>query len=87
MARFPPSIGRIAPVTKLEASDARKIAGPLISSGFPSRPIGMPPLNVSSNSGVLAIRFRSQSFHTCAGRMAFTRTPREAHSVDSSRVI
>ncbi len=80
-------MGSIAPVTKLDASDAKNIAGPFISSGFPKRPMGIPPLKVSSNSGTLATLFRKPSFQTCAGKMAFTRTPREAHSVDHSRVI
>src|SRR5581483_8595508 len=42
MARFPPSIAMTEPVTKLAASEARKTAMPLISSGRPMRPMGMP---------------------------------------------
>src|SRR5262245_57821457 len=38
LARLPPSIGMIAPVIHVDASDARKIASPLISSGLPKRP-------------------------------------------------
>src|SRR5258708_5183832 len=41
-ARFPPSIGINAPVIQLDESDARKTANPLMSSGWPRRPAGMP---------------------------------------------
>jgi len=42
-ARFPPSTGRIAPVTIAAASDARKATGPAMSSAVASLPSGMPP--------------------------------------------
>src|SRR5437763_1123641 len=41
-ARFPPSTANRCPVTKAEASEARKIAGPTRSSGSPNRPNGRP---------------------------------------------
>ena len=42
MARLPPSIGISAPVIQLALSEARKTARPLMSSGWPRRPVGMP---------------------------------------------
>src|SRR3954469_14032234 len=86
-ARFPPSIGMSAPVIQLEASEARKTARPLMSSGWPSLPAGMPLRNFSRRAGCSAMRCSRLGLTTCAGRMAFTRTPRPAHSVLSSRVI
>jgi hypothetical protein len=84
---LPPSTGITAPVTHDEASEARKIAAPLMSSGWPKRPAGMPPRNVSRKAGTSFMRAASPWFMTCAGTMQFTRTPRPAHSVLSSRVI
>ena len=40
LTEYPPSTFTIVPVTKVEASEARKIAAPAISSGFPNRPAG-----------------------------------------------
>src|SRR3954468_16021074 len=86
-ARFPPSMGMSAPVIQLDASEARKTARPLMSSGWPSLPAGMPLWNFSRRAGCSAMRCSRLGLTTCAGRMAFTRTPRPAHSVLSSRVI
>jgi hypothetical protein len=47
IARFPPSTGRSTPVTIDAASDTRKITGPTISRGSPSRFSGMPERNFS----------------------------------------
>ena len=44
-ARLPPSMGISAPVIHSEASDASNTASPLMSSGRPKRPAGMPLRN------------------------------------------
>lgn len=41
IARLPPSIGMIAPVIHLEASEASSTAKPWTSVGWPKRPVGM----------------------------------------------
>lgn len=45
IARLPPSMGMSAPVTHSDASEARKMATPLMSFGRPSLPVGMPLRN------------------------------------------
>jgi hypothetical protein len=45
---IPPSEVKTCPVTKLEASEARKMINPLSSAGFPLRPIGVVLAIVSS---------------------------------------
>ena len=54
----------IAPVIKVEASEARKIAKPLTSSGFPNLPIGSPSLKVCSSSGLSLTLDLKFSFQT-----------------------
>lgn len=39
------------PVTKLAASESRKVTGPARSSGLPMRPMGVPPTHFSLRSG------------------------------------
>src|SRR5262245_27471402 len=55
-ARLPPSIGISVPVSQLDASEARNTARPLMSSGCPSRPVGMPSRNLSRSLGSAAMR-------------------------------
>src|SRR3954462_8665853 len=50
-AKLPPSTGSKIPVTKAAASDARKTAGPITSSGSPRRFIGMPISRRFGSSG------------------------------------
>ena len=58
-----------------------------MSLGCPRRPAGIPCRKRSLSPGSASIRFSSEGFKTCAGKMAFTRTPNADHSVLSSRVI
>ena len=61
---------------------------PLMSSGWPSRPAGMPLQEpVFQRRVVLPCGLSRLGLTTCAGRIALTRTPRWLHSVLSSRVI
>src|SRR5215831_19666661 len=85
LARNPPSTTIISPVTKLAASEARKIAAPASSSTFPNRFIG----ELSSNSrprSVSSSNFRFRSVRKKPGAIAFTQTPCGAHSIASDFV-
>src|SRR5690349_10603073 len=66
---MPPSIRIVAPVVKLDASDARYSAAPTHSSGRPMRPNGT--IAPDFISGVHAL---VMSVSTGPGRIAFTRT-------------
>src|SRR5688572_22642649 len=55
-ARLPPSMGMMAPVIHFDASDARRTARPLMSSGCPKRPAGIPLRNLSLSDGSAAMR-------------------------------
>ena len=48
---YPPSTRTSVPVTKLAASDSRKVTGPAKSCGSPMRPMGVPPTHFSLRSG------------------------------------
>jgi hypothetical protein len=84
-AETPPSTARICPVTKLDASDARKSNGPTSSSGRPIRPIGAIFFAHSRNGGMenapAVISLGNQP-----GASAFTRTPRSAQLAARFRV-
>src|SRR5260370_41742580 len=85
LARNPPSTTRISPVTKAEASLARKIADPTSSTVFPNRPIGVRissslPRSLSSSS------FWFSAVRKTPGAIAFTVTPCELHSTASDFV-
>jgi hypothetical protein len=41
---MPPSTGNTTPVTKLEAFEAKKIAAPAMSEGWPMRFLGTPSM-------------------------------------------
>src|SRR5690606_11521918 len=71
----PPSTGRTAPVTKLEASEARKTAAPLSSTGSPVRPSGVRRSRLRRKSGCWA---STPGGGKAPGERAFTRMPKGA---------
>src|SRR6266550_5441380 len=84
-ATHPPSTNNGIPVTYDAASDARKTAAPVTSCNSPHRPIGILATNALYFSGSA----RSGLFISVAngpGQIAFTVTPRLAHSSASTRV-
>ena len=64
IARLPPSMGNSAPVIQAEASEARKMATPLMSSGVPRRPAGIPLKKVALRLGSASIRASNPLFTT-----------------------
>src|SRR5262249_24853290 len=79
LARNPPSTMRTSPLTKLAASEERKIAAPTSSSTRPKRPAGVRssssrPRSVPSMSRALS------AVRNTPGAIAFTHTPWRAHS-------
>lgn len=54
---YPPSTLRSAPVTYLEASDRRKVTGPMRSSGTPILPCGMSDVHFALRSGLSSMIF------------------------------
>ena len=60
----------IEPVTNDERSDARKIAGPTISSGLPVRPSGVWSRNIFTSSGLVARTFSFSGVSMKPGPMA-----------------
>src|SRR5262249_13921332 len=76
------SMTRTWPVMKEEASLARKIAGPAISSGLPQRPMGTLAIVAWPPSGE-SHRTRFSSVAVQPGQSAFTRTPARPHSLAS----
>jgi hypothetical protein len=71
----PPSTTMVSPVTKLEASEARKSSGPTSSLGLPTRFMGERPLAQSRKPG-MPKRPAVISLGNHPGAMALTRTPR-----------
>src|ERR1035437_9287655 len=78
-ARNPPSTGIVWPVTKEDASLARKIAHPTSSSTLPTRPIGVRAIIEEMRAGISSALVFSGVRNT-PGAIAFTRTPCVAHS-------
>src|SRR5260221_1867102 len=84
-AAYPPSTGKMAPVTKDAASDVKNKTGPAISSGFPQRPnggrdrIGADRAGSSRRSWVNVVAIHP-------GATAFTRIPSGAHATANDRV-
>src|ERR1700740_2662055 len=76
----------IVPVTKPDRSEARKIAGPTISSGFPARPSGVCSRKIRTRSGLVARTFSLSGVSMKPGPMALTRTPSLPSSAASARV-
>src|ERR1035437_951221 len=76
---YPPSTGIVCPVTKEDASLARKIAHPTSSSTLPTRPIGVRPIIEEMRAGMSSALAFSGVRNT-PGAIAFTRTPCVAHS-------
>src|SRR6185312_12984286 len=56
IARLPPSMGIRAPVIQLDASEASKMASPLMSSGTPRRPRGRPLRKRARKAGSSVMR-------------------------------
>src|SRR4029079_10758641 len=81
----PPSTKSRLPVTKDEASEARKTTAPAISVSSPHRPIGIFATNAAYFSGSF-ISGRFISVPNGPGQIALTVTPCVAHSSASTRV-
>ena len=77
--------GRVMPVTKRAASEARKTAAPASSSTLPKRPMGVRARNSFPRSE-LSSRFMLSSVRKTPGAMALTQTPCLAHSMASDCV-
>src|SRR5262249_24096633 len=84
--RKPPSAMMMQPVTWADMSDARKTAGPAMSSGLPGRPSGVWRMTMATKSGFLARASALILVSISPGPMALTRTPSLPSSAASARV-
>jgi len=82
----PPSTGKITPVMKLAASEARNAQASPTSSGFPGRPKGHPSIIICLNTGFVLIISCVSGVTIRPGAMALTRMPDRPNSVASWRV-
>src|SRR5262249_49988778 len=85
-AEKPPSTNRTCPVMNADASEARKMAEPTRSAGWPMRLSGVLARPQSRMAG-WDHSFCVRSVRMKPGAMALTRTPRSPHSMARARVI
>ena len=78
---YPPSIEMHAPVVNVAISLAKYKAIPVNSSGKPTLPIGVPDSHFATIGSLgVSRRFAVNGVRINPGAIAFTRTPRSAHS-------
>src|ERR1700674_1744896 len=82
----PPSTNSVCPVTKSEAGLARNTAAPTRSEGSAKRPSLIRLSNLCARASFSRNERLVLSVSVEVGAIAFTRTPRGAHSVDRAAV-